>query len=341
MRHEGLMWLPSCNSVAVQDINALIKPADLTAPGSVLVDALTKFVEQNEDPASSPNLQVAEADNFGPIVSVLRDPRTEENEALLLAVLKVLKILSRKYENRLNFGREGCEGAARVLKRVPNPEISAEACNVVLNVCYEKANVQLFLDAGGVPALVTRLAENHVDLQANAAGALQSITYQQRGRVVARDAGAVPLIAGLLDHVNVKVRTRAVGALHNISTDDESIRIIRRNNAIPLLIDMLGCPDASICSSAVGAIQNISREVQSCDIIQELGGPEPLADLLFASDAQAQVSSAGALLNILGHPPGDADKPTDVNDAKRQAMRRLFSTSLVLGLVHPIWQSQC
>ena len=48
MRHEGLMWLPSCNSVAVQDINALIKPADLTAPGSVLVDALTKFVEQNE-----------------------------------------------------------------------------------------------------------------------------------------------------------------------------------------------------------------------------------------------------------------------------------------------------
>jgi hypothetical protein len=222
-------------------------------------------------------------------------------------------------------------------------QVSAEGCNVVLNVCYEKVNVSMMIEAGGVPALVTRLGEDHVDLQANAAGALQSITYQEKGRVVARDAGGVPLIAELLKHPNNKVRTRAVGALHNISTDDESIRIIRRQGAtIPILVDMLGCPDAAICSSAVGALQNISREVQSCEMIQELGGVEPLADLLFASDVQAQVAAAGALMNIFGHRHAEGEDaedtgrgaPVDVHGETRQAMRRLFSTSLALGMAH-------
>lgn len=65
---------------------------------------------------------------------------------------------------------------------------------------------------------------------------------------------------------------------------------------------------------------------------------EPLADLLFASDAQAQVAAAGALLNILGHPDTE-DKSNGAIDPyacnpTREAARKIFSTSLALGLVY-------
>ena len=127
-----------------------------------------------------------------PLKAVLADPKLEENEPLALQVFKALKVLSRKYENRVDFGQVGCEATIRLLKRVPSAAVGAEACNVVLNVCYEKPNVEAVLDAGGVSALTMRLAEDNTDLRANAAGALQSITFQEKGRAIARDAGAVP-----------------------------------------------------------------------------------------------------------------------------------------------------
>ena len=107
--------------------------------------------------------------------------------------------------------------------------------------------------------------------------------------------------------------------------------------------------------------------MQSCDIVQELGGvvrflplsrlhlvfdrldgawptaeavclhvQEPLADLLFASDAQAQVAAAGALLNILGHPETEENLTVDpaAPNPTREAVRKIFSTSLALGLVY-------
>ena len=333
------------------EVNAAIAKAGGSASRrqtEPLLGALRAFVCANEDPKMSPNLQVDAADDLAPLIGVLAHPQIEDNEELLLHVLKAVKVLSRKYENRVDFGQAGCEATVRVLKRVPTPAICAEGCNVVLNVCYEKPNVQTILDAGGVSALVMRLAEDDRDVQANAAGALQSITFQEKGRVVARDAGAVPLIAGLLGHADEKIRTRAVGALHNISTDDESIRIIRRQGGIPVLVEMLGAPQAAICSSAVGALQNVSREVQSCAQILELGGVEPLSDLLFATDVQAQVAAAGALLNIYGHPAEDEAAPTtdvalaDINAPARQAMRKLLSSSLALGMAYGgVWQETC
>ena len=309
-------------------------------PADELLSALRAFVAQNEDPARSPNLADESPDDLAPLIGVLADPKLEDNEPLMLHVLKALKVLSRKYENRLDFGQPGCEAVVRLLKRVPSPTVSAEGCNVVLNICYEKPNVLAILEAGGVSALVMRLAEDDRDLQANAAGALQSITFQEQGRAIARDAGAVPLIAALLDHADEKIRTRAVGALHNISTDDESIRIIRRQGGIPLLVEMLGAPSHAICSSAVGALQNISREVQSSHQILELEGVGPLTDLLFATDVQAQVAAAGALLNIFGHPSEDEGELTpeaaleNIAAPSRQAMRKLLSTSLALGMAY-------
>eukprot|EP01051_Picozoa_sp_SAG22_P008862 SAG22_NODE_701_length_7790_cov_3.878689_2_plen_344_part_00 len=312
--------------------------AKLIAAPALLSETITAFVQQNEDPSSSPNLDDESADDLQPLIRVLSEPAIEDNEPLLLLVLKSLKVLSRKYENRIDFGQQGCEALVQVLKRVPDRKITAEGCNVVLNICYEKSNVHMFIEAGGISALVTRLAEEDSDLQANAAGALQSITFQEKGRTIARDDGAVPLVVKLLTHANQRVSARAIGALHNMSTDEESIRIVRRQGGIPTLVHMLGCPEASICGSAVGTIQNISREVQSCEIIKEHGGIAPLCDLLFATDVQAQVAASGALLNIFGHPTADEDgnydeaTAADVTSTARQALRRLFTSSLVLGI---------
>ena len=332
-------------AVTMADVNASIARAGTRAPpagrqADELLSALRAFVVQNEDPSRSPNLADESPDDLAPLIAVLSDPKLEENETLALQVCKALKVLSRKYENRVDFGKTGCEATVRLLKRVPSAAIGAEACNVVLNVCYEKPNVEAVLDAGGLSALVMRLAEDNTDLRANAAGALQSITFQEKGRAIARDAGAVQLIVGLLDHSNEKVRTRAVGALHNISSDDESIRIIRRQGGIPLLVDMLGAPQSSICSSAVGTLQNVSREVQSSHQILELEGVGPLTDLLFATDVQVQVAAAGALLNIFGHPDDDEGELTaeaalaNIAAPARQAMRKLLTTSLILGMAY-------
>lgn len=330
-------------AVTVADINACIARSIGPPTGhhaDELVSALRAFVVQNEDPSRSPNLADESPDDLAPLIAVLSDPKLEDNETLALQVLKTLKVLSRKYENRVDFGQAGCEATVRLLKRLPSTTVGAEACNVVLNVCYEKPNVQAVLDTGGVSALVMRLAEDDNDLRANAAGALQSITFQEHGRAIARDAGAVPLVVGLLDHRNEKIRTRAVGALHNISSDDESIRIIRRQGGIPMLVEMLGAPQASICSAAVGTLQNVSREVQSSHQIMELEGVGPLSDLLFATDVQAQVAAAGALLNIFGHPDEDEGELTaeaaleNIAAPARQAMRKLLSTSLTLGMAY-------
>lgn len=332
-------------AVTIADVNASIARAGGRAPkggrqGDELLSALRAFVVQNEDPSRSPNLADESPDDLAPLIAVLSDPSLEENETLALQVLKALKVLSRKYENRVDFGQAGCEATVRLLKRIPGAAAGAEACNVVLNICYEKPNVEAVLNAGGLSALVMRLAEDDTDLRANAAGALQSITFQEKGRGMARDAGAVPLIVGLLDHRNEKIRTRAVGALHNISSDDESIRIIRRQGGIPLLVDMLGAPQPSICSSAVGTLQNVSREVQSSHQILELEGVGPLSDLLFATDVQAQVAAAGALLNIFGHPTEDEAELTaeaaleNIAAPSRQAMRKLLSSSLTLGMAY-------
>ncbi len=97
------------------------------------------------------------------------------------ALLQALKILSRKRCNRQQFGQDGI---AAVLEHLAATSLTkraaAEAANVILNVCYEKSNVELVLELGGIQKLVKLLADRDPDVQANAAGAIQSICFQVR-----------------------------------------------------------------------------------------------------------------------------------------------------------------
>ena len=97
------------------------------------------------------------------------------------ALPQALKILSRKRCNRQQFGQDGIAALLEHLAATSlTKRAAAEAANVILNVCYEKSNVELVLELGGIQKLVKLLADRDPDVQANAAGAIQSICFQVR-----------------------------------------------------------------------------------------------------------------------------------------------------------------
>ena len=91
---------------------------------------------------------------------------------------QVLKILSRRKDNRLQIGRQGIQTVFQHLNSIVSKPIAAEAANIILNVCYERASVALVVQCRGVDTLVSCLSDSSADLQANAAGAIQSICFQ-------------------------------------------------------------------------------------------------------------------------------------------------------------------
>lgn len=92
--------------------------------------------------------------------------------------VQVLKILSRRRDNRMQIGRQGIQTVFQHLNSIASKPIAAEAANIILNVCYEKASVALVVQCRGVETLVSCLSDSNADLQANAAGAIQSICFQ-------------------------------------------------------------------------------------------------------------------------------------------------------------------
>jgi hypothetical protein len=300
---------------------ASTRPSDLTR-------LLEAFVAANDDPARSANFANRMPDDVEPLARVLDDPGLERFPALALLVLRALKILSRKAENRRRVLPATVRAVTQRLTTPPSAEIASEAANVVLNVCYEKGNVDMVLDAHAVAPLVSFLGARDHELCANAAGAIQSICFQETGKKVVRDLGAIPGLVQLLKSANTKVRTRACGAIHNLSTDVGCITLIRGSDGIPTLVKLLRAPEMIIAGSAAGAVQNLAREDDSRKIIVAHGAIEPLADLLVCRDIPTQAAALGALMNILGPSLG----PQAKDAKKRIAFRKLLTTALVAGI---------
>jgi len=294
-----------------------------------LANVLGQFVAANEDASRSTNFASQQADDLTEVVELVANPVAMESDDVALRVLKTLKILSRKFENRVRLGELVVPDLVRVLAEERTSAVLGEAANVVLNVCYERENVQRIIGAGGVPPLIALLAKEELDLQANAAGAIQSICFQSEGRSYVREMGAIPAVLPLLSSPSLKVQTRAVGAVHNISSEPEAIKMIRRLDGIGPLIALLRAPSAAVCGSAAGALQNLSRESSARREIREMGAVVPLADLLFGDDVQSQVCAAGAILNLLGP---DLGPETETNE-QRQGFKKLLSIALTIGMV--------
>ncbi|EIE27270.1 ARM repeat-containing protein [Coccomyxa subellipsoidea C-169] len=162
----------------------------------------------------------------------------------------VLRILSRKPANR----QKATEGdVAAVVRHLTGAShaVAAECANVILNLCFERANVSRLLKCNGVAPLVSLLKSSNADVQASACGVIQSICYLGRGRQAARDCAAIPELLAVLRSEDGKVRVRAVGALHNLSCDPQSVRMTRRCNGIGPLVALLklSCAPLVLCST--------------------------------------------------------------------------------------------
>jgi len=302
-----------------------------------LQNVLQQFVAANEDASRSANFASQNVDDVTDIVALVGNVAAMSSDDLALRVLKALKILSRKFDNRIRLGELIVPDLVRVLSEERTSAVLGEAANVILNVCYERDNVERIIACGGVPPLISLLSSHELDLQANAAGAIQSICFQTEGRSFVREMGAIQAVMPLLSSPSLKVQTRAVGAVHNISSEPEAIRLIRRLEGIAPLIGLLRTPSAAVCGSAAGALQNLSRETTARREIRDLGAVVPLADLLFGDDVQSQVCAAGAILNLLGPELG----PENESNAKRQAFKKLLSLALTIGMVaEPLRQAQ-
>ena len=320
------------NNVSFREVRDFLtaRPGALADDRTALMRVVDGFCKANDDPSTSENFANGLTDRWEEIIRLLRNPLIDEDDPVLLLTLRAVKILSRKHENRMTFGDNGVAAVCRVLKKgYVNPRVAGEGANVVLNVCYERANVDMVIRAGGVPPLVKALGATDRDLVANAAGAIQSVCFQETGRAAVRETGAISLLVNLLDNPTQKVHTRAVGALHNLSSDAEAIRTIRKQGGIPKLVKLLESTAPGVCGSAAGALQNVSREVASRGEIKDLGAVPLLAELLPGADLQAQVCAAGALLNILGPEMGE-----NVSHPARKGFGKVLSCTIALAAVY-------
>jgi hypothetical protein len=156
-----------------------------------LANVLGQFVAANEDASRSTNFASQQADDLTEVVELVANPVAMESDDVALRVLKTLKILSRKFENRVRLGELVVPDLVRVLAEERTSAVLGEAANVVLNVCYERENVQRIIGttsnrtrslaiaraltvactmrnragAGGVPPLIALLAKEELDLQ--------------------------------------------------------------------------------------------------------------------------------------------------------------------------------
>ncbi|CAM9754873.1 unnamed protein product [Chrysoparadoxa australica] len=293
-----------------------------------IIQAVSDFLAANLDAEVSPNLASGVADDLSGVVNAVSSlsylvPQAN-SQNLVASLLRVLKVLLRKHENRKAAGKECAPPIINLLKQsaTVNPSIACECANVLLNMCYDPRNIGHVLDAGGLEALVSMLHSGDVSTQACSLGALQSVCFAQKGRECVRRGGAATKVVAFMLSPDARVRTRALGCVHNLSSDASSIGEMRAAGALPPLIAMLRSPSPEVCGAAAGTIQNMSREPCCRQTLLSGGAVPPLADLLLGTDTRCQISAAGALFNILG---------PDVAAQDREIFKTVLSDGIVLG----------
>ena len=252
-------------------------PAALGEERASLMRVLEAFARANEDPSTSENFANGGTDRWDEITRLLRDPLIEEDDPVLMLALKCFKILSRKHENRMTLGESGVSAVCRVLKKAyANPRVVAEAANVVLNVCYERPNVDLVIKCGGVPPLVKALCASDRDLAANAAGAIQSVCFQESGRAAVRETGtAIPSLVSLLASPTVKVRRQvetSIAAPNGPGADANGAGVMREVSLMADAIDgMLSATPAPQMAPAAAPPAPLPSAISAHDLGRMVG----------------------------------------------------------------------
>lgn len=160
----------------------------------------------------------------------------------LLPLLTQLKVLSRKQSNRKAVGESCIASLLRHLNSVScTPRIKAEGANVVLNICYEKENVDTVLRCGAAATLV-----KHCHFFTTCS--LSNIQWLQVGSAACGNAFMTVLLmqVGCLGSLDEELQANAAGALQSICFQPEGRRMVRELGAIPPLVDLLSSPSLNV-----------------------------------------------------------------------------------------------
>jgi hypothetical protein len=87
------------------------------------------FYRLNEDPKESPNLMIEEGDDYSFLMDLLDDSRVHADSDLALALLRMMKVLSRKLSNRNNMEQEDIETIAKHLRNTESTSVTVRADN--------------------------------------------------------------------------------------------------------------------------------------------------------------------------------------------------------------------
>ena len=104
-----------------------------------LQSALQAFVSLNEDASRSPNYQSQARDDLNSVIKLLSSDAVKAHDQLLLYVLKMLKILSRKYDNRVRLGEHIVDDLVEVCLTLPlamtlSPTVALTRCTLALTI---------------------------------------------------------------------------------------------------------------------------------------------------------------------------------------------------------------
>ena len=104
-----------------------------------LQTALQAFVSLNEDASRSPNYQSQARDDLNSVIKLLSSDAVKAHDQLLLYVLKMLKILSRKYDNRVRLGEHIVDDLVEVCLTLPlamtlSPTVALTRCTLALTI---------------------------------------------------------------------------------------------------------------------------------------------------------------------------------------------------------------
>jgi hypothetical protein len=177
-------------------INRLIsQPDGLSRNRDALKTHLEGFCEACADPSSTASSDMMEvADELKPLLGTLGGAgggggsgaaaTADIPVELEILVARTLRILLRKASNRDGLGKFGIKCIVRTVIRQTQrlTAAAAEVGNVVLNACYNGANVAAYVEEGGVPPLLRLLRSRDLAVQASVLGALQSVCYVSYGR---------------------------------------------------------------------------------------------------------------------------------------------------------------
>eukprot|EP00667_Euglena_gracilis_P014393 EG_transcript_14924 len=309
--------------VTVSAVNQAVLQYDSTGAAK-LHKLLLRFAEENADPLRSPNYNDGLRDDLNPLANLLHDSSVVGNRALTGAIVRALKICTRKAVNRDNLPAPVITAVVQRLGLCGSEEREqvVDLANFVLNVCYRPANAVHTVSA--VPTLISLLDGEDDHVQVAAAGALQSVCVHEAGKAAVVGGGGVPAVLRLLATDRAALVGRCAGLLHNVSTTWPGVHAIRDGGGLPAIIGLLDDQQTSETKRhAAAVLQNCSRDPASVPVMLQHDAVARLARLLFQDDLATQMPATGALLNLNG--------TCDDKSQRRRLMRAALGQSIAVG----------